>query len=375
MTARACIARASFARLAAGLVVAAALAGPGAAGQIALDADGQTRLASQAPDDLRFPASITKLMTIYLALDAVAAGRLDWAASVRVSAHAAAAPPVRLGLVAGQEIPLSTAVHAALILSSNDAARVIAEAVAGSEEAFARRMTETAARLGMTSTRFRNATGLPDRGHVTTAADIARLIIALDDAHGARLRPLFRAPLRWRGEVHAPRNAAVASPAGAVLGKTGFTCDGGFTGATLVERGGRRLALVALANRSAGERAVALAALSAGRTSGAAPKAASAPPVVLPSGQCGGTPDGWAVSLGDYRTRAEAAAALARAGKAGAGLGGRVMVRAGRPGFHAILAAPDRRAAATAARKLERARLRPRVLPPEKIDEADFRPG
>ena len=157
---------------------------------------------------------------------------------------------MKLGLTVGETIPLSTAIRAALTLSANDAARVIAEAVAGTEAAFVGRMTEDAQALGMTDTVFRNTSGLPDRCHLSTAADIARMIVAVDARSGDRLRPLFRAPLVWKGRSHAPRNGAVAAPDGAVFGKTGFTCDAGYTAAMLVEQDSRRLALVTLANRS-----------------------------------------------------------------------------------------------------------------------------
>ena len=209
-------------------------------------------------------------MTIYVALEAITAGAIAWDSELTVSATAAAAPPVKLGLKAGETIPLSTAIHAALTLSSNDAARVIAEAVAGTEADFARRMTDTAQVLGMTNTVFRNASGLPDRGHLSTAVDIARMIVAVDARYGDRLRPLFRTPLRWKGRSHAPRNGAVAAPDGAVFGKTGFTCDAGYTAAMLVERDGRRLALVTLANRSSSGRRTTLASLGRGEAAEAA---------------------------------------------------------------------------------------------------------
>ena len=106
--------------------------------------DGQTGrlIAGVDADTPRFPASTTKLMTIFVALEAAAKGEIDLNAPIKVSGHAAAAPPVKLGLKKGESIRLGDAIHAALIVSSNDAARVIAEAVAGSEQAFAQRMTD-----------------------------------------------------------------------------------------------------------------------------------------------------------------------------------------------------------------------------------------
>ncbi len=356
------------------LALSAASTVPGYAGQVVVDAETGAVLAGAAETAPRFPASITKLMTIYVALEAVTAGEISWDSELTVSADAAAAPPVGLGLTAGETIPLSTAIHAALTLSANDAARVIAEAVAGTATAFVRRMSNTAQEFGMTNTVFRNASGLPDRGHVSTAADIARMIVAVDARYGDRLRPLFRAPLVWKGRSYAPRNSVVAAPAGAVFGKTGFTCDAGYTAAMLVERDGRRLALVTLANRSSSGRRTTLASLGRGEAAEVGP-ALNLPPVVIPQDQCGGALGGWAISLGEFRNRAQAAAVLSRARTAGAGLPGRILRRAGREGFHVLLFAPNKRTAVERAQKLARKRLRVRVMAPQKVAQAGFEPG
>lgn len=354
----------------------AALAAPQArAGHIAVDVASGDILQQSAADLLRFPASITKLMTAFVALDAVAAGEIALDASLTVSANAAAAPPVKLGLRAGQQITLKTAIHAILTRSSNDAARAIAEGVAGSEAAFAQRMTAAARRLGMTDTVFRNASGLPNRGQVTTALDVARMIAALDRVHGDVMRPLFRAPLAWAGQQLAPRNGAVASPAGSVLGKTGFTCDAGFTAALLVERDGRQIAIVTLGNPRKAIRAQAIARLARGEVPTAA--ALADPPVVIPRDTCLAgrrKPSGWTISLGVFRTEREARRALSAARKAGVSFAGRAVRRAGQPGFHALLAAPSRNAARDAVQPLRRARLRPRILRPQKVAAAEFEP-
>ena len=349
---------------------------PALAGQVVMNtATGQVIAGSEetAP---RFPASITKLMTAYMALDAVASGKIGWQAALPVSAHAAAAPPVKLGLRAGQTITMAQAVHAILTRSSNDAARVIAEAVSGSEAAFAQAMTQTARGLGMGQTTFRNASGLPDRGHLSTAVDLARMIAALDKRHGKRLRPLFRATLSFGGQALGPRNGTVASPSGSVLGKTGFTCDAGFTAALLLERGGQQTAIVTLGNPQKAARASAIATLARGKL----PKVASlgSPPIVIPRDVCarGSKPKfgGWTVSLGDFRTKAEAKKALSAARKAGVKFPGHIVTRDGRKGFHALLSAPSREAARKAERPLRRARLRTRILPPQKVAQAEFEP-
>ncbi|MEM6661482.1 MAG: serine hydrolase [Pseudomonadota bacterium] len=358
---------------------------PAGAGQVIFDAQSGKVVAGKGASEPRYPASITKLMTIYVALEAVKDGQIAWTAPIRVSKTAAAAPPVKLGLRAGETIRLDQAVHAALILSSNDAARVIAEAVAGSEAAFAKRMTATARRIGMARSTFRNASGLPDRGHVTTALDMARLIAAVDKTHGARLRPLFRAPLVWKGKSRRPRNATVAGPSGSVLGKTGFTCDAGFTAAVLLAKAGRKTAIVTLGNPGQGARAQAISALAKGRV--AVQKAALKPgkaPVVLPRTVCGRSaakkarrirPEGWMISLGDFQTRKEAQAALFEAKTAGAGLPGLVAVRKGREGFFALLGASGPKTAKAAENTLRRNRVPARVLRPQKVAQAGFKPG
>lgn len=349
------------------------------AGQVILDGASGKVIAGKNESALRFPASITKLMTALVALDAVVAGEIGWTEPLRISKHAAGAPPVKLGLRAGGTIPMKTAVHAILTRSSNDAARVIAEAVSGSEGAFARRMNATARKLGMVSTTFRNASGLPDRGHLTTAVDLARMIVALDNRHGKRLRPLFRASLAWGGRSLGPRNGSVAAPSGSVLGKTGFTCDAGFTAAVLLQRKGKKTAIVTLGNPRKAIRAQSIARLARGRVPDVGTLGAS--PVVIPRDVCSRarkakplTPGGWMISLGNFRSKAEARKALSKAQKSGVGFPGQVVTRGNRAGFHALLFAPSREAARKAERPLRQVRLRTRILPPEKVDQAEFEP-
>ncbi|MFK7942246.1 MAG: D-alanyl-D-alanine carboxypeptidase family protein [Paracoccaceae bacterium] len=369
------------------VLTALLLALPASAGQVVLDVKSGRVLAGHDVNQPRYPASITKLMTIHVALDAVAAGKLGWNTPLTVSTKAASAPPVKLGLRAGEIIPLNKAIHAALILSSNDAARVIAEAVSGSETAFAKQMTQTARRIGMRATTFRNASGLPDRGHVTTALDMARLMASVDQKHGKRLHRLFRTPLVWKGKSHRPRNGTVASPAGSVLGKTGFTCDAGFTAAILLDKGGARTAIVTLANRGKDVRANAIRALSKGRVSATNSKLGKLP-VVLPRASCGKAAkskarapvrriraEGWMLSLGDFRTRAEAEKAISQAAALGIGLPGLVARREGGKGFHALLGAPDSKSAQSASKALRGGRVRARILPPEKVSKAGFKPA
>jgi D-alanyl-D-alanine carboxypeptidase (penicillin-binding protein 5/6) len=139
---------------------------------------GQT-LAGANEDDRFEPASLTKLMTAYLVFDALRAGKLDTARSVTVSAQAAAADGSRTFLVAGKPATVSDLLQGMIVQSGNDAAIVLAEAVAGSEDAFVALMNERAARLGLANTHFRNATGRPAQEHYSTARDLATLAAAL----------------------------------------------------------------------------------------------------------------------------------------------------------------------------------------------------
>ncbi|HHC29458.1 MAG TPA: D-alanyl-D-alanine carboxypeptidase, partial [Rhodobacterales bacterium] len=121
------------------------------------------------------PASLTKMMTLYIAFEAIEHGEISLDTMVTVSANAASEPPSKLGLRKGQKIKLRYLIRAAAIKSANDAATAIGEAIAGSESAFAARMNRTAKALGMTRTQFRNANGLTTAGHMSTARDMTNL--------------------------------------------------------------------------------------------------------------------------------------------------------------------------------------------------------
>lgn len=324
-----------------------ALASVANAGEAIIDADTGLLIAGVDADTPRFPASTTKLMTIFVALEAAVIGEIDLDAEVTVSRRAAAAPPVKLGLKAGERIRLSDAIHAALIVSSNDAARVIAEAVSGSEAAFARRMTTTARRIGMRNTTFRNASGLPNAEHISTAADIGRLILQLDRLYGGYLRPLFRTPVAWRGGVKRPRNSTVANVSGAKLGKTGFTCAAGYTAAVLVETAVGSRAIATMANSGTGPRAASLKRLAKGKTvahrfsppcKGDTEQPAARPvrpkpnPSLVPIGD-------WSLTLGVFSDKRDAIAALQESNHAASGAARVIATRTARQGFYAMVLA------------------------------------
>ena len=222
------------------------------AASLVIDAESGVVLSSDAPNHLWYPASLTKMMTVYVALAEIDAGRLNFDDKIKVSAAAANISPVRFGLRTGEVITVKEAINAAIVASGNDAAYALAEKIGGDEAAFAQMMTGMARKLGMPRTVFRNATGLPDDGQVTTARDMAVLAMALLRDYPEHY-PLFNQrsvtiAKRSRGTV----NSILGSYQGADGFKTGFTCGSGYNMVASVERDGQRLIGVVLgsANRS-----------------------------------------------------------------------------------------------------------------------------
>lgn len=200
------------------------------------------------------PASLTKLMTLYLAFAAMRAGRLAGDDVVTMSATAAAAPPVRLGVKAGESLSVDAALTALIVTSGNDVAVAIAETLAGSEQDFVRRMNAAADSLGLTATRFRNASGLPDPGQVTTARDLVVLARALY-AEFPQEYPRFAATaFTHAGRRIGSHNNFVRDYTGARGLKTGFTCRAGFNLVAAAERNGRHLLGVVLGEPGAAAR-------------------------------------------------------------------------------------------------------------------------
>lgn len=319
--------------IAAALLLAAALA-PAAAkveaapAHIVVDAGTGAVLQEAAATHRWRPASLTKLMTIYLALEAVDAGRLSLDEALTISAAAAGQSEFKLGLRAGRTIRTREAILAVLQRSANDAAVVLAERLAGSEAAFADQMTAKASAIGMTGTTFRNATGLPDAAQVTTARDMAVLVRAMLERF-PRHADLFSAPaVRYDGQSWPTINGLLTSYPGAEAVKTGFTCDSGYNVVASARRGDRRIIAVVLGGQSRGERnALASRLLSAGFASPASgarsvadlADAVAAPPHVLAPDVCtasrggpatGGAGETWAMLLGTFASPQKARAAI-----------------------------------------------------------------
>lgn len=211
-------------------------------------------LYSDAADERRYPASLTKMMTLYVLFEDLEKGRVTLETPLKVSPHAAAQVPTKLGLRAGETISVEAAIKALVTRSANDAAVVIAENLAGSETAFAERMTQTARDLGMTSTRFRNASGLPNPEQVTTARDMMMLGAALQ-VRFPRYYSYFKTrSFTYKGRTYRSHNRLVGRVSGVDGIKTGYIRASGFNVVTSVRRGGRKIVAVVLGGRTAKRR-------------------------------------------------------------------------------------------------------------------------
>ncbi len=217
---------------------------------IVMDMRDGTVLYESNPDRRQAPASLTKMMTLYLAFEAVQNGQLELDQRVRVSRHAARQPPSKLYLKEGQRVSIRSLIRASAIKSANDAAVALAEAVAGSEKAFARLMTARARQLGMTNTTFRNASGLTAKGHLSTARDMAilgrHLFFDFPQYYN-----LFSRKTTWAaGRRISPHNRLLRSYRGADGIKTGYTRAAGYTLVASARRGGKRIIAALLGGKS-----------------------------------------------------------------------------------------------------------------------------
>ena len=200
------------------------------------------------------PASLTKLMSLYIVFQDLAAGKLALDERLTVSGYAAAMPPSRLGLAKGERITVSDAILATITRSANDAVVVLAQRIGGDETSFAQRMTAAALKLGMTHSVFRNASGLPDPEQTTTARDMAVLAMSL-----IRDFPQYYGFFSSRAVSHLGGrlptiNAILDLYPGADGLKTGFTCSSGYNLVASVRRNGRRIIGVVLGGLTSDER-------------------------------------------------------------------------------------------------------------------------
>jgi len=228
---------------------------------IVMDADTGEIISGHGIDHRWYPASLTKLMSAYVALRAVQEGEMEMGSPVIMSRAAVRQPPSRMGYKRGVELRLDTALNIILIKSANDVSRALAEAVAGSLPAFVARMNREAVRLGLMNTRFANANGLHDRSQHSSARDMAMLARALWSEFPA-IRPAFAAvAIRTPVKTHYSYNLLLERFDGANGMKTGFVCASGYNMVASAKRKGRTLIAVVLGRASQTDRAVGAAKL------------------------------------------------------------------------------------------------------------------
>jgi D-alanyl-D-alanine carboxypeptidase len=228
---------------------------------IVVDAESGAVLYERNATRRTYPASLTKMMTLYLLFDALRRGDVEPESMFSVSRHAAAQAPTKLGLQPGERVRVRDLIGGLVTKSANDAAVVVAEGLAGTEAAFARRMTAAAHRLGMRGTRFANASGLPVDGQFTTARDMAILSLALLRDHPRRYRHFATRAFTWRGRTHRNHNHLLETFRGMDGIKTGFINASGFNLAASARRSGRRYVAVVLGGETARARDARVAAL------------------------------------------------------------------------------------------------------------------
>ena len=225
-----------------------------ATSSIIIDAENGEILSSSAPDTLRYPASLTKVMTLYITFDALNKGIIKMSDNLNVSRHSANMAPSRLGLRPGQKIKVETCVKALIVKSANDCASVLAENLGYSEENFAKTMTKVARELGMENTTFKNANGLPNKAQKTTARDMALLAAAMYHHFPQYYKLFSMKSFQYNGQTIYTHNHLLKTFAGADGMKTGFTNAAGYNIITSAKRDGHRVIAVTMGHNTAKER-------------------------------------------------------------------------------------------------------------------------
>lgn len=241
-----------WALLALSLMLCATMAGAAAPyAALVMDARSGRVLHAENADTRLHPASLTKMMTLYVVFQEIQRGRMTLDQRVRISDYAASKPPSKLGLRPGQRISVRYLIRASAVRSANDAAAALAEAVSGSERAFADRMTATARAMGLTKTRFRNASGLTQAGHLSTAREMAilgrRLFYDFPQYYNLFSRRSTDAGVKT---VHNTNRRLLAQYKGADGIKTGFTRAAGYNLVASAERGRKRVIVSVFGGRS-----------------------------------------------------------------------------------------------------------------------------
>lgn len=240
--------------LAAALAVTVLAAAPVHANEkyaaIVVDATTGKTLFESSANEARFPASLTKMMTLYLTFEALEAGRLKTSTRLTFSKNAAAEPPTKLGVKAGGSVTIETAILSLVTKSANDSSTALGELLGGSEAGFARQMTQKARELGMRNTTFRNAHGLPNPQQRTTARDMATLGIALRE-HFPQYYSYFSTRSFQYGKQRLPNHNRLLGRVKGVDGiKTGYTRASGFNLVSSVQDGNRSIVAVVMGGQS-----------------------------------------------------------------------------------------------------------------------------
>ncbi|MDQ0320060.1 D-alanyl-D-alanine carboxypeptidase [Pararhizobium capsulatum DSM 1112] len=221
---------------------------------IVVDAKTGKVLYSEDADSLRYPASLTKMMTLYLTFEALEAGKISKDTKVPFSKHASSEPPSKLGVRAGQSITVDQAIQALVTRSANDAATALGEFLGGSEDRFGRIMTNKARALGMTRTTYRNANGLPNDEQMTTARDQARLGMALRQHFPQYYSYFSTRSFKFGRQLIGNHNRLLGNVRGVDGIKTGYTRAAGYNLVTSAQADGRSIVGVVLGGKSGGSR-------------------------------------------------------------------------------------------------------------------------
>ncbi|MDZ4776907.1 MAG: D-alanyl-D-alanine carboxypeptidase family protein [Alphaproteobacteria bacterium] len=221
---------------------------------IVVDATTNEVLHADQADSIRYPASLTKMMTLYMLFEALEQGEIRLNDTIEASRRAQNQPPSRLGLRAGDRLTVEQAIGALVTKSANDVAVAVAERLEGSEARFAQRMTSKARELGMRDTRYVNASGLPDPNQITTARDILVLSQALLRDYPQNYRYFQTAEFSWRNVYARNHNGLLGRVEGVDGIKTGYTRMSGFNLASSAQRNGHRIFAVVMGGESAASR-------------------------------------------------------------------------------------------------------------------------
>jgi len=221
---------------------------------VVVDAKSGKVVFSRNADARRYPASLTKMMTLYLVFEDMKAGRISLNSKLPVSAHAAGQPPSKIGFRPGQSVRVEDAINILVTKSANDVAAAVAEALSGSVPAFAERMTRKARELGMTRTTFKNASGLPHSEQVTTARDMATLGLRIQRDFPEMYRHFSQRSYSYGGKAYRNHNGLLGKVTGMDGIKTGYIRASGFNLCASVERNHKRIVAVVMGGRTAASR-------------------------------------------------------------------------------------------------------------------------